>query len=182
MGVSEERLVFHDTFVGLWVRGLSGKVTPALRDALRAEGFDIEKVLPAYPLSVWKSCLRRTAELLYPGLPADKAYYELGARFIAGFFETLLGRALMPVFKLLSPRRTLEKLQGSFRKGNNFSETRIEWLDERHGRLWVNETFGHPAFCAGFLEYTSHHVTMNLAFKAAVIRVEGDGAVFDLTW
>lgn len=135
-----EKLVYEHTMEGLFVRGLSGQLSPALRERLRSAGLDLDRrLLPAYSFETWCACVRLTAKALHPEAPAEVAYALLGERMVHGFRQTLMGRALFSVLQLLGPRRVLGRTQQNFRSGNNYSEARITVVSPSEAELWMNE-------------------------------------------
>lgn len=136
----KEKLVFDQTLEGLFIRGLSGRVTPGLKSHLRGIGVDLDrKLLPAYPFSVWCSCVQVAARELYERVPAEAAYHQLGERMVDGYRETVWGRTLFSMLKLVEPRRVIGRAQQSFRSGNNYTEIRIQEVGPRRLELCVNE-------------------------------------------
>jgi uncharacterized protein (TIGR02265 family) len=136
----QEKLVFDQTLEGLFIRGLSGQVTPNLKSQLRGMGVDLDrKLLPAYPFSTWCSCVRVAARELYAREPPEHAYRQLGERMVDGYRTTMFGRPLFSVLQLLGPRRVIGRAQQSFRSGNNYTEIRIQEVGPLCLELWVNE-------------------------------------------
>lgn len=133
-----EKLIFAQTFEGL-LRSLGGKVTPQLTEGLRLRGLNLSAaLLPAYPLSVWVEVLSFVATQ-QPGMGLDEAVAAVGREFMDGYAQTLVGRAMVPMMRLIGPRRTLERVTRQFRTGNNFSETRLNQVSPTEFTLWVNE-------------------------------------------
>ncbi|HEX8705107.1 MAG TPA: DUF2378 family protein [Myxococcaceae bacterium] len=136
----KEKLVFDQTLEGLFIRGLSGQVTPALKNQLRSVGVDLDRrLLPAYPFPIWCSCVRLAARELYGNTPPETAYHQLGERMVDGYRSTMWGRALFSLLRMLGPQRVVARTQQSFRSGNNYTEVRIQELGPRQLELWVNE-------------------------------------------
>ena len=134
-----EKLIFAQTIEGL-LRSLGGRVTPQLTEGLRLRGLNLSAaLLPAYSLSVWVEVLSFVATQLHPGLALDEAVAAVGREFMDGYAQTLVGRAMVPMMRLIGPRRTLERVTRQFRTGNNFSETRLNQLSPSEFTLWVNE-------------------------------------------
>ncbi|NTX35156.1 DUF2378 family protein [Myxococcus sp. CA033] len=135
-----EKLVFEHTFEGLFVRGLAGRVTPALRERLREVGLDLEsKLQPAYGFDTWCSAVRVTAHELHPEEPPEVGYALLGERMVDGYRETIMGRALFSVIQLLGPRRGVGRARQMFRSGNNYTEARVDDVTSREVDVWMNE-------------------------------------------
>lgn len=134
-----EKLIFAQTFEGL-LRSLTGKLTPRLSAGLKVRGFDpTVALLPAYPQVVFIEVMVFLASELHPGLPSDAGICALGRGFMDGYGETMVGRAMMAMMRVIGPRRTLERVSRQFRTGNNFSETRLSAVGATEYHLWVNE-------------------------------------------
>lgn len=134
-----EKLIFAQTFEGL-LRSLSGKLTPALTAGLRERGLDPgATLLPAYPRQVFTDVISFVARELHPGLSPDAGVIAVGRTFMDGYGETMIGRAMMAMMRLIGPRRTLERVTRQFRTGNNYSETKLIAVGATEYHLWVNE-------------------------------------------
>jgi uncharacterized protein (TIGR02265 family) len=177
-----ERLVFGHNFEGLYVRGLAGKMTPELLRLLDEEGVNLQKLAPAYPVEVWMRCLRRTADLLFPAKPKQLAHSELGRRFMRGYFETMMGKALLAMLKVLGPERTFKRMTQNFRTGNNFNEIKSEVPEPGHAEMWINHVLcDDPGFVQGLI---SEGLTL-IAGREVVVTVrsvEGTAATFTARW
>ena len=68
-----------------------------------------------------------------------------------GFRETMLGRAVLSLLRVLGPRRALGRATQNFRSSNNYTETRLTELGPRHFELWLNEVGSLPTFSAGLI-------------------------------
>jgi len=136
----KEKLVFDQTLEGLFIRGLSGQVTPGLKSQLRGIGVDLDRrLLPVYPFSVWCACVRVAAQELYGRLAPEAAYHQLGERMVDGYQRTVWGRAQFNMLKLVGPRRVIGRAQQSFRSGNNYTLIRIQEVGPLCLELHVNE-------------------------------------------
>jgi uncharacterized protein (TIGR02265 family) len=135
-----ERLVYEHTFEGLFVRGLAGRIPPAVKARLRQAGLDLEsRLLPAYPFETWARCVAIVAESLYPREPEAVAYRLLGERMVEGYRDTFTGRLMFRVLQLLSPQRLVARAEQNFRSGNNYTEVRHSDVAPHVVELWVNE-------------------------------------------
>lgn len=135
-----ERLVYEHTFEGLFVRGLSRRISPAVKQRLREAGLDLDgKLQPAYPFETWARCVAIAAEALYPGELEAVAYQRLGARMVEGYRETFTGRLMFRVLQLLGPQRLVARTEQNFRSGNNYTEVRHSDVASNVVELWVNE-------------------------------------------
>ncbi|MCI0573150.1 MAG: DUF2378 family protein [Myxococcaceae bacterium] len=149
----ETELVFQQTVEGLFHVGLRGRVTPELEARLRNAGLDLSRPLaPAYPRSAWNHFIRLTAETLWPDSPPELAYHALGRQLLTGYAETLVGKALATIQRLVGPKRTLERMTHNFRSGANYNLTRVTHVGPGEALFWMNEPHLHPSYVAGILD------------------------------
>ncbi|HLM43913.1 MAG TPA: DUF2378 family protein [Archangium sp.] len=148
----DELLVFEQTIEAVYVRALHGRLPPTCKARLRQAGLDLDqKLRPAYPFTSWMTFLRITAEELYPGEPLEIGAFKIGEACIDGFRETMLGRAVLSLLRVLGPKRALMRATQNFRAGNNYTESRIKEVSPRQYELWMNEVGSLPTFTAGIL-------------------------------
>ncbi|WP_309892853.1 DUF2378 family protein [Archangium sp.] len=148
----DELLVFEQTIEAVYVRALHGRLPPTCKARLRQAGLDLDqKLRPAYPFTAWMTFLRITAEELYPGEPLEIGAFKIGEACIDGFRETMLGRAVLSLLRVLGPKRALMRATQNFRAGNNYTESRIREVSPRQYELWMNEVGSLPTFTAGIL-------------------------------
>lgn len=135
-----ERLVYEHTVEGLFVRGLAGRIPPAVKERLRQAGLDLDaRLLPTYPFETWVRCVAIAAEALHPGQPEAVSWRALGERMVDGYRETFTGRLMFRVLQLLGPQRLVARAEQNFRSGNNYTEVRHSDLATNVVELWVNE-------------------------------------------
>ena len=147
-----DRLVFPPTVDAL-VRTLGPKLTPAVKDALRGHGLDLDKpLLPAWPAEHLPAWLGIFATALAPDEPRDVALRRLGRGFIAAWRGTVLGIAIGGVLRVVGPRRSLTRITRAFRAGDNYIEVRIEDLGPGHALAHLSDASGMPAYYLGVLE------------------------------
>ncbi len=134
-----ENLVFAQTFEGL-LRSVQGHLTPPVVAGLKARGLDVSRpLLPAYPLSLFAEVVTFLAEQLHPGLESEAAVVLIARHFMDAYGETMVGRAMMAMIRLIGPRRALERVTRQFRTANNYSETRLLARGPTEYELWVND-------------------------------------------
>lgn len=180
--MKNERLVFDQTVEGLFVRGLGNRVTPALKQQLKQAGLDLDKrLLPAYPVETWERCVGLTAKSLHPEQPESVAFMLLGERLIQGYSETMLGRAIFGVLRLMGPKRRLSRTRQNFRAGNNYQEVRITDLGPTEVDLWLNER--------GLLRHFKHGIIQGSARSAGELNTkvelrhfDDEGVTFRISW
>lgn len=144
--------MFATAWESLYVRGLKGEFSPALRRMLKEHGVDFDQpLLPAYPLEVWAKTLCATATQLYPDRPLEEGTKELGKRTFLGLKETAIGKAMFPMFRLLGPKRVLKRMTRNLQNGSNFIETRVLREGEQDADVWFNHVV-QVGFYQGVLE------------------------------
>ncbi|KFA90482.1 DUF2378 family protein [Archangium violaceum] len=177
-----ERLVFDQTVEGLFVRAIGPKITPSLKQQLKQAGLDLDKkLLPAYPVEVWEQCLCLAARSLHPGKPEADAMRLLGERHIEGFSETMLGRALFGVLRLLNRKKRLARVRQNFRAGNNYQEVIITDVGPTEVDMWLNER--------GMLRHFKHGIVLgtgrcagDLETTAVLRHFDDEGVTFRISW
>ncbi|HYI02408.1 DUF2378 family protein [Hyalangium sp.] len=191
--MADELLVYEQTIEALFVRALGGRLSPECRARLREAGLDVtQKLKPAYPFRAWMTFIRIAAEELYPGMPLAESTFKLGEAYVEGFRETMLGRAVMSLLRVLGPRRTVLRATQNFRAGNNYTETRVAEMGPARFEVWMNEVGEFPDFTAGIIhagvrasgakelrvelfDYDGHACTYRISWKEASASVEGGG-------
>jgi uncharacterized protein (TIGR02265 family) len=147
-----DKVVFEQTIEALFHRSLSNRLTPPLKEQLKAAGLNLDaKLLPAYPFDTWMTVLELTAKALHADLPIDQAMFRVGESFLDGYQETFLGRAVLGMIRVLGPRRTILRATQNFRSGNNYTETKITEVEPSVLDLWMNEVGPWPTFTAGII-------------------------------
>lgn len=178
-----EKLIFAQSVEALFVRALGPHLTREGRQRLKAVGLDLsEPMRPAYTLEQWRSFLRVAVQDIFPALPPQEGWFELGARYLQGFRQTAVGRASLSLVTQLGPRRTLERVPYNVRAGNNFNEVRVEESTQDAATLWMKDvTADNPFFAAGFLAETLRSAGAGQV-RVEPVAFDGTAATFRLTW
>lgn len=175
-----EKLVFSHS-VEAFVRAVRPVLDGAFVEQLKAVGIDTTKpLLPAYPVDVLREALLLGAKRLNPGLSQKEAFAALGRRYVEGFGETLVGRALKTAIRLIGPRRTLDRLAKQFRTANNYSESKVTHAEQGQSLLWCNDVMypdWYEGLITGMLEVSG---AKNV--KVRLSRHDAEGAFFDVEW
>lgn len=177
---SEAPVVFGNSVEAL-VRVLGPALDGKVQQRFLAIGIDLYNPNPAYPYELWLQALNLAMDVLWPGLPRDEATFRMGRAIFESYGQTVMGKALLQLVKVLGPRRALERMSRNLRTTNNYSETKLTELGPNHFHLWVNRV-AFPHYFRGLLE-------AGLEFggakevKVALQRVSAEqGVVFDLAW
>ena len=119
---------------GLFVRALKERLTPALIQELRAAGLDVERpLLPAYSRAVVNATIGIVARALYPTVPIEEAWYQIGKQYLFGTKKTTLGSATLALLRVMGPKRALNRLARTFRTTNNYME--VDLRPQADGRF-----------------------------------------------
>lgn len=176
----DEPIIFSQAVEGM-LRALGTRLDDAAKDQLRALGLDVRARLdPAYPLEVWTPVMRFASTLVAPGRPPPEQMFELGRRFIEGYSETLVGRAMLTALKVLGPRRTLERMSRNFRTGNNYTQTKLEALGPTDFVLSFNEV-KEPEFYRGMLTAGVDRSGAKVV-EVTTLTHDPSGATFSVKW
>ncbi len=115
-------LIFSQT-----VEGLFRSLGPLSDDAVarfRAIGVDPKQALaPAYPVEQWLQLMKAAAEWRYPSMPFSEAMEALGRGFVDGYGETMIGKAMLAMLRVMGPKWALARFRRSLSTGSNFFET-----------------------------------------------------------
>jgi uncharacterized protein (TIGR02265 family) len=148
-----QKLVWESAVEGLFIRGVARRMTPALRDELRANGLDLSARLPpGLPSATWYACLNSAAKHLCPELSRAEAMRALGHLTIEGIAHTFWGKAFAPAAALLGPRRLLTRLPGQIRSTNNFAQGVLTEVSTNELKLEVSDVGDAPEMLQGSLE------------------------------
>ncbi len=177
--MEHEPLVFSQSYESLR-RLLGASLSEPLRERFKQHGVDFERLLPGYPLSTWLRSLELTLETLFPGVPENEATYQLGRRLFDSYSETLIGKALMAMLRVLGPRRGLLRIDRNLRTMNNYSATQLRELAPSHFELDVN-LVRYPHYYRGVLE-SGLALAGAKQLTVCVLRHDQRATTFDLVW
>lgn len=147
-----DKLWFSQSIEGLFVRGVGERMTPALRAQLLELGINLKNLKPAYDAAVVTQAIRVTGKALFAEKFEPEQLRAMGALFMHGFAQTLMGKALVQLMKVVGPRRSLQRMERNFRTGGNYIESRFESLGEGKAQVWFNDVSGIPDFYAGIIQ------------------------------
>ena len=149
----ESRVVFNSGFESLFSKEIRAKVTPAMDGELKAGGVNLSKpFLPAYPIDIWAAAVANCAKHVYPEDSTPDAYRKLGKSTIVGFCETLAGRALFPLLRLIGPVRALDRAARNYAATNNYTKVTLTRVAPTSFDFYLNEKHTLPEYDMGVLE------------------------------
>jgi|APLak6261679142_1056127.scaffolds.fasta_scaffold00041_44 uncharacterized protein (TIGR02265 family) len=181
MSSKAERLWFSTVIDAVFIKGLGDKLTPALKADIKAVGIDLDKMQPAYPIEVVMKAFRVLIKQQYAGMTEEEAFHQLGLSSMRGYTETLLGKALIQILKLIGVRRSLLRMHTSMRSGNNYLETFSTVVASNCIELKFSDVSGIPSFYQGILEEGGRMAhAKNL--KVTTAAEEPPGHTFRVEW
>ena len=176
----KEMLVYDYTMEAL-LRVLGQPLTAGHLAGLRALGVHPRQLQPAYPLEVYTQVLHFVVAELWPQLPRDEAGFELGRAFMRAYQQTVMGKAVAAVTRVIGPHRALERMSRNFRSANNYTETALNKVGPHHYELWFNHA-RHTNFFRGLLtEALTRTGARNLSVTL-LSTGEADEATFRICW
>jgi uncharacterized protein (TIGR02265 family) len=130
-------LIFSQTVEGLF-RSL-GPLSDEALERFRALGIDPEQPLaPAYPVDQWLQLMKAAAQVRFPSLPFEAAIEALGRGFVDGYGETMIGKAMLAMLRVMGPKWALARLRRSLSTGSNFFETTVVERGPREVEVSLN--------------------------------------------
>jgi uncharacterized protein (TIGR02265 family) len=181
MSSKPERLWFSPVIEAVFLKGLGDRLTPALKEEIKTAGINLDKLQPAYPLEVVDKAFAIVRTRLYAGMSEDEALHELGLSSLRGYTETLLGKALIQILKLIGVRRSLLRMHTSMRSGNNYLETFSTVVSSTCIDLKFSDVSGMPSFYQGIIEEGGRMAhAKNL--KVTTIASEAPSHTFRVEW
>ncbi len=139
------RLVFKHTVEGLFTRAYGGKTSPTLKAQFREMGLHA----PAVDAEVFGRAFQLLRDEVHRGVDPATAEREMGACFLAGYFETAMGGLVRVMMKLLSVDQALARVPKSLMSGANFIEAKVVKVAEREVNLMVSDFSTSPEFLSG---------------------------------
>lgn len=154
-------------FEGLFRRGLT--LDEALAASLEVHGYDASRPRPRYPGHVFAACVEAARAARHPSLPVDEGLRQLGAAFVTGFQETILGKIITTALPILGPARFLPRLPVRFRSLRTDATVVVDVTDANSATLVFTDPLPLGPFFAGVVEAAlrlanapSPSVTVNL--------------------
>lgn len=182
MAAPEHEVVFAGAVDGLFLKGLGARVTPQLREELKALGLDLSReLLPAYPRRIWNAALPLAVRHVWPQLEVAEGHYRLGRTIIDGFKETRLGRVLEGISRVLGPMRTLNRMRQNLRTGANYNEITLTTQSRTDVLFWINEPFIHPGYVQGLL-HGSMEISGSRNSSVEIVSKDEAGTTYRVRW
>jgi uncharacterized protein (TIGR02265 family) len=155
----DTRVVYEQAIEGMYLKGHPKALTPQVKQALRELGIDLDKPLKAaYPAAIVNEATRVFRRLAYGHEPDDmKAYIAMGAATVDGYFNTVIGRAMTGVLKLVPFKRLIDRLPSAMSGGSNYTRVKVEWKGPAEAHVTLDDTEPHPGLNLGVMQRALSH-------------------------
>ena len=172
--------VYEHTVEGLFYKALRSRITPAVAERLKALGIDLNGKPKSVPHEQWKKALTLAATELFEG-SLDERYRQLGRAVLQRYEETLMGKPVVGLMRLLGPKRILNRINSTLRSGNNYIEAKLVEVGDRLHEGEINECNGNPNYVAGVIEQ-GLMISGAKDPKVVVKDFDGHRAKFVISW
>lgn len=162
--------------------GPGTRLNDAQRKVLRDEyGINAFNTMPVYSIEVMEKALRYLQRELFPEMPSDESEALLGTLSFRGFAETLIGKAIMQMMRLIGPERTMPRMSKNLAAGTSFMEITPHKLGPGDFELRVSDVGGIPHFYKGMFN-EGLAFTRAKDLKVEVATYDGRAATYRITW
>jgi uncharacterized protein (TIGR02265 family) len=176
-------LGFRDAFEALFLRDLKDVLKPAHRLELKRLGVDLEHLLPAYPATTLRAALLVVGPLVAPERSDFEQQVELGRRLTRGYFDTLLGRAMSKMMRLVGPDRGITRIGRSFRTLTNYLDARLLEKRAGYGRVSFSPVEGLAGLLLGINQETGVLLSSpGMHTHVSLLSNDGTEAVLQFEW
>lgn len=135
-------------------RGLS---SPELSAELLKLGLDVTNPKEV-DLETWALLVRAVAARLCPGKPDAEALTTVGREMLAGFSESLVGRSLFLLLRLLGPQRAMLRMPENYQSADSVSRIVARTLSPTSVELSFANAAGIPDYVRGVMLATLDQV------------------------
>jgi uncharacterized protein (TIGR02265 family) len=175
-----EWFVYEHTVEGLFFRALRTRLTPSMQGRLKELGIDVNGKPKSVQHAQWVQAIHLAATELFEG-PPDERFRQLGRTVMLRHDETVMGKAVIAVMKLMGPRRVLGRINSTLRSGNNYIQANLAPIGPTTWEGTVNECNGNPHYIAGVVEQ-GLIISGGVGVKVDVSGFDGHSAKFLINW
>jgi uncharacterized protein (TIGR02265 family) len=176
---ADQQLSYQAVYEALFLRAFRDRMTPGLSRELLEIGLDFNALKPTYPYSYFVKSLELIAKHLFPNESLESSVPKIGERLVTSYFETLLGKPLLALLRVLRPVRGLHRMKQNFRASNNFSESQLVELSPHSFQLWLNEP-GLPGLSTLGVLRKGLTLAGSSQVKVTILATDALGTVYDI--
>ena len=179
-----EKLVYENAVEGLFIKGFGKQLSPTLKAAMKEVGIDVDAPLKtSYPGDIVNRCTQLLREHVFRHESDDaKAYAALGSKTLDGYFDTLLGRAMVGVLRVVGYERIIDRLPRQMASGSNYQFVEVKRVKPGEAEVSCSDYQPHPAINLGVLTRAFTHYFPAPDFKMEILRVEPARCLYRMTW
>jgi uncharacterized protein (TIGR02265 family) len=179
-----EQLVYENAVEGLFIKAFGKQLTPALKAAIKEVGIDLSQPLKTqYPGVVVNQATALLRKHLF-GRESDdeKAYFLIGSGTLDGYFDTVLGRAMVSVLRIVGYERIIDRLPRQMASGSNYQFVEVKRVKPGEATVSCSDYQPHPALNLGVLTRAFTHYFPAPGFRMTIAEVLPERALYKLTW
>lgn len=176
------RVVFGQGFEGLFCPELRARLTPSLVEQLARLGVNIHKPFnPAYTIETWQQTIELLARELYPTQSMGDAQKDLGRITLRGYGETLVGKALFAMLRIIGPVRAIERAARSYASTNNYTQVTLTRTGPNEYDFGINEKHTLPEYDMGVSEAMLEYLGVKDG-RVTLVSKDAEGFTMHLSW
>jgi uncharacterized protein (TIGR02265 family) len=172
--------VYDHTVDGLFFKALRGRMTPPVERKLKDLGIDLKGKPKSAPHEQWVKALALAANELFFGTIDDR-FRQLGHCVMIHHEETVMGKAVIAVMRLIGPARVLKRINSTLRSGNNYVQATLAPTGPTTWEGVVNECNGNPNYIAGVIQQ-GLIISGGKNVKVDAVGFDGHSAHFRISW
>jgi uncharacterized protein (TIGR02265 family) len=146
-----EWFVYEHTVEGLFFKALRERINPSMQARLKPLGIDLDGKPKSVAYVHWKQALTLAATELFEGTE-DERFRKLGRAVLQRYEETLMGKTVVGLMRLMGPKRILQRINSTLRSGNNYIEATLTQTGPTAYEGLINECNGNPNYIVGVIE------------------------------
>ncbi len=156
-----------------------GLLTPDFIAELKQLGLDVTQPREQPP-EVWVAVLRATAARLSPARSVADGLEDVGRAMASGFLESLAGRALFVLLRMLGPHKAFLRMPENIQSADTFTQVKARSLAPGSVELIFNTTLGAPTHTRGILLEALFR--LNTKNSSVSFTEHADSTAFVVTW
>ena len=178
-----ERFWFQNSIEGLYVRGLGKLLGPAEKAALARVGLRVDQLQPAYSEATVLAALRVVGPVVLPNGTWEQQLHRLGVLTVVGYVDTVLGRALAGMLRVVGPERGIGWLDRNMRSLTNYLNVRVLSVSrgERTADIEVAPVGELAHFLVGIFD-GSGSLQSDGGARATLVSHDGERCIVRLKW
>jgi uncharacterized protein (TIGR02265 family) len=174
-----ERVIYQNTVVDM-LRMLGSPVSPAHLKRLQAIGIDPANVKSAFNHAQYLQLLDLLGELKFPLESPEQRDFEVGKAFVEGAWQTVFGKAILSVMRMLGPLRSARRMTQTLRSVNSFTTAEHTEISDHEVELWVSPVQRPHYYFGVFVESGRRMHGENYVVK--FVSCENETAIYRMTW